>query len=82
LEHAPAARQSELQEEYGRKKEVAMNIKLFKPLVIVGSLALVLSASLSSGSAQGKNGGTFIVVRNNQWGANNLNPFLPGDQHL
>ena len=59
-----------------------MNMKLWKPLVVVGSLALALGVALTPGIAQTKAGGTFIVVRNNQWGANNLNPFLPGDQHL
>ena len=59
-----------------------MSIQLWKPLVIVGSLALALGVALTPGIAQTKPGGTFIVVRDNQWGAYNLNPFLPGDQHL
>lgn len=59
-----------------------MSMKVWKPLVVIGSLALALGVALTPGAAQTKAGGTFIVVRNNQWGANNLNPFLPGDQHL
>jgi peptide/nickel transport system substrate-binding protein len=61
-----------------------MNWNLSKPLFAVGGLTLALATLLSPGAAQGttKTGGTFIVVRDNQWGANNLNPFLPGDQHL
>ncbi len=54
----------------------------WKPLIVVSGLALALTFTLTPGVAQGKPGGTFIVVRDNQWGANNLNPFLPGDQHL
>lgn len=61
-----------------------MKFNLTKPLIAVGCLTLALGAMLSPGAAQdtAKPGGTFIVVRDNQWGANNLNPFLPGDQHL
>lgn len=59
-----------------------MSMKVWKPLVVIGSLALALGVALTPGAAQTKAGGTFIVVRSNQWGANNLNPFLPGDQHL
>jgi peptide/nickel transport system substrate-binding protein len=57
---------------------------LTKPLIAVGCLTVALGVMLSPGAAQetAKTGGTFIVVRDNQWGANNLNPFLPGDQHL
>jgi peptide/nickel transport system substrate-binding protein len=59
-----------------------MRKNIWKPLVVIGSLALALGVALTPGIAQTKAGGTFIVVRNNQWGAHNLNPFLPGDQHL
>ena len=59
-----------------------MSMKFWKPLVVIGSLALALGVAFTPGAAQTKAGGTFIVVRDNQWGAHNLNPFLPGDQHL
>ena len=44
----------------------------------------LLSAALGAGAlAQGANPkNTFTVVRSSQWGAQNLNPFSPGDQHL
>jgi peptide/nickel transport system substrate-binding protein len=59
-------------------------VNLTKPLIAMGCLTLALGVMLSPGAAQdtAKTGGTFIVVRDNQWGANNINPFLPGDQHL
>lgn len=46
------------------------------------SLSLILSAALGS-AARAQNPKTvFTVVRDNQWGAENYNPFTPGDQHL
>ncbi|MDB5044029.1 MAG: ABC-type dipeptide transport system, periplasmic component, partial [Deinococcus sp.] len=42
--------------------------------------ALTLAAAATASAQQPKN--TFTVVRTTQWGANNLNPFAPGDQHL
>ncbi|MDB5045560.1 MAG: ABC-type dipeptide transport system, periplasmic component [Deinococcus sp.] len=42
--------------------------------------ALTLAAATTASAQQPKN--TFTVVRTTQWGANNLNPFAPGDQHL
>ncbi|MDV6375463.1 ABC transporter substrate-binding protein [Deinococcus arenicola] len=55
-----------------------MNSKV-KTLV---SLSLILSAALGS-AAHAQNPKTvFTVVRDTQWGAENYNPFIPGDQHL
>ena len=45
-------------------------------------LALILSAALSSAAHAQNPRSTFTVVRPTQWGTTNLNPFVPGDQHL
>jgi len=41
-----------------------------------------LTLALSSAALAQEPKSTFTVVRSSQWGAYNLNPFLPGDQHL
>ncbi len=41
-----------------------------------------LTLALSSAALAQEPKSTFTVVRSGQWGAYNLNPFLPGDQHL
>ena len=51
-----------------------MHSKVFK-------LTVALLAVGTSVLAQGPKS-TFTVVRSGQWGATNLNPFTPGDQHL
>lgn len=45
-----------------------------------GLTLTALFAALALGSAQAQK--TFTVVRAAQWGAQNFNPFVPGDQHL
>lgn len=46
------------------------------------SLSLILTAALGS-AAHAQNPKTvFTVVRDTQWGSENYNPFVPGDQHL
>lgn len=46
------------------------------------SLSLILTAALGS-AAEAQNPKTvFTVVRDTQWGSENYNPFVPGDQHL
>ena len=45
-------------------------------------LSLILTAALGS-AAHAQNPKTvFTVVRDTQWGSENYNPFVPGDQHL
>lgn len=53
-----------------------MKCNVFSPLAL---LTLALAAISPAAQAQGS---TFTVVRSTQWGSHNLNPFLPGDQHL
>ncbi|CAM3186466.1 Oligopeptide ABC transporter, periplasmic oligopeptide-binding protein OppA [Deinococcus saxicola] len=55
-----------------------MNSKV-KTLV---SLSLILTAALSSAALAQNPKSTFTIVRSTQWGAENYNPFIPGDQHL
>ena len=43
------------------------------------AIAVLVSAALSSAAQAQK---TFTVVRPTQWGAQNMNPFAPGDQRL
>ena len=50
-----------------------------KPVTLAFAL---LTAALSSASFAQDAKNTYTVVRSSQWGSNNLNPFLPGDQHL
>ena len=49
---------------------------------LFGLAYMLLTATLSSASFAQDAKNTYTVVRSSQWGANNLNPFLPGDQHL
>ncbi|WP_425145068.1 ABC transporter substrate-binding protein [Deinococcus sp.] len=44
--------------------------------------ALVLTLALSSAALAQEPKNTFTVVRSDQWGAQNFNPFTPGSQHL
>jgi peptide/nickel transport system substrate-binding protein len=46
------------------------------------SLALIVSAALGSAAHAQSPKSTFTIVRSTQWGAENYNPFVPGDQHL
>ncbi|WP_291430469.1 ABC transporter substrate-binding protein [Deinococcus sp.] len=46
------------------------------------SLTLLLSAALSTAAYAQNPKTVFTVIRDNQWGAENYNPFTPGDQHL
>ena len=46
------------------------------------TLTLALTAALGSAAFAQSPKSTFTVVRSTQWGAQNLNPFVPGDQHL
>lgn len=44
--------------------------------------ALILTAALGSAAHAQDPKSTFTVVRSDQWGAQNFNPFSPGSQHL
>ncbi|ADV65899.1 ABC transporter substrate-binding protein [Deinococcus maricopensis] len=46
------------------------------------SLTALLTAALTGAALAQQPASTFTVVRPTQWGAYNLNPFAPGDQHL
>ena len=54
-----------------------MNRRRFASALMTASLALGLTTALAQEPKT-----VFTVVRPTQWGANNLNPFVPGDQHL
>ncbi|AFZ65697.1 ABC transporter substrate-binding protein [Deinococcus peraridilitoris] len=46
------------------------------------SVMTLLTATLTATAVAQQPKNVFTVVRSSQWGAQNLNPFAPGDQHL
>ena len=48
----------------------------------LAKFALILTAALGSAAHAQEPKSTFTVVRSDQWGAQNFNPFTPGSQHL
>lgn len=53
-----------------------------KPLSRLAAPLALLTAALGGAALAQQPKTTFTVVRAAQWGAQNLNPFSPGDQHL
>ena len=49
---------------------------------MLAKFVLVLTAALGSAAHAQDPKSTFTVVRSDQWGAQNFNPFTPGSQHL
>ncbi|GBF08090.1 ABC transporter periplasmic protein [Deinococcus aerius] len=53
-----------------------------KPVSRLAAPLALLTAALGAYALAQQPTTTFTVVRSSQWGAQNLNPFTPGDQHL
>ncbi len=59
-----------------------MNNPMTNKVKTLVSLSLILTAALGSAAHAQNPKSTFTIVRSTQWGAQNYNPYVPGDQHL